>query len=187
MNLEELRAANAAEEAARAADPEIEQPEAEEIEEGPEGEEQPVDVEGEPEDPGDGEGETEDWMRGDDQASQADLKFGDSDIAKVRRKYKGKLKEEQDRVSQLQAEIEELKRGRVNVPAQQGVPTRPKRDDFMDRDDPDEAFTEALAEWKWEVKQAEQRAKSATETQQQHRQEFQRKVSQEVDQHNGRS
>lgn len=195
QTLEEVKAELAAEEAAAAAPAE---PEAEEVEDEaePTATEQTGEVEAETEhdDPGDedandGEEETEDWMQGDQGAQEADLKFGDSDVAAAKRKLRAKLeKKHTSEVDELQAKIAELEK-RVSQPQQQSQSAlqRPKRDDFLDADDPDEAFSEALVDWKLKTAQAEQQAESKTKEVQAKLQEVERKVKESVDQHYDRA
>ena len=71
--------------------------------------------------------ETESWMQTEDQTSESDAKFTDSDIANVRRKFKAKLNKEKDENSELRAEIEALKnqiaQPRQDIPQQKtGMP-----------------------------------------------------------------
>lgn len=177
--LEELRAANAAEEAARAAAPQ-------------------ADVTGttddaagdlntdddHADDQGGEEGqqaEPESWMKGDDQESQgAEKKFTDSDIGAAKAKLRAKLeREKQSELDELRAQLEEARRNSVAPPQS----AKPNREDFYDQDDPEDAYTIAVA--RWMIK--EERAKEHNESQQY---EFQRKqleaqksIESGVDQH----
>ena len=182
QTLEELRAENAAAEAAANPAPQADKPEAEEVAaddqqasgdlaEGEEGEEGQ-------------QAEPESWMKGDDQESQvAEKKFTDKDIgaakAKLRAKFDREKSEHQSELEKLRAQLEEARRNTVAPPQS----AKPKREDFYDRDDPDEAFAEALTDWKL----SDRLAKQHNETQQY---EFQRKqletqqsIESGVDQH----
>lgn len=177
--LEELRAENAAEETARAAAPqanatEVDNAAAEDLNT----------VQSLAEDEGGEEGqaaEPESWMRGDDQESQgADKKFTDKDIGAAKAKLRAKLeREKQSELDELRAQLEEARRNTVAPKTSE----RPKREDFYDQDDPDEAHIVAVARWMIQ----EERAKEHNETQQyefQRKQlETQQKISSDVDQH----
>ena len=78
---------------------------------------------------------SEDWMKGDGQAP-AEKKFTDSDVRAARLKAQAKTERRyHDELEQLKAENEKLK----NRPATPIDTTKPRRDDFLDSDDPDEA------------------------------------------------
>ncbi|MGE8450806.1 MAG: hypothetical protein ACN6OP_09380 [Pseudomonadales bacterium] len=156
QTLEELRAENAAAEAAAKPVPQTDEPEAGAVEaagttttddlaEGGEGEEGQ-------------QAEPEAWMKGDDQESQgADKKFTDSDIGAAKAKLRAKLeKQHQSELEELRAQLE--KQRSESVPQQ--LPARPKREDFYDKDDPDEAYIDALADWKVKEGLAQQHANS---------------------------
>ncbi len=124
--------------------------------------------------------ETEDWMKGDtdddnDDGATSSATFDDSDMAKTRRKYKGKLAEKDEENERLRAENEALKSGK-------GVPqklAKPNRDNFED----DDAFHEAMVDYKIEVKDASRKAEQAHTTQQTQRQEKARETADAVDKH----
>ncbi|SDA11175.1 hypothetical protein SAMN03159476_00392 [Pseudomonas sp. NFPP05] len=179
QTLEELRAENAAAEAAAKPVPQTDDPVAEEVAaagttptddlaEGREGEEGQ-------------QAEPEAWMKGDDQESQgADKKFTDSDIGAAKAKLRAKLeKQHQSELEELRAQLE--KQRSESVPQQ--LPTRPKREDFYDKDDPDEAYIDALADWKVKEGLAQQHANSQQYEQQRKQLEAQQKISSSVDQH----
>lgn len=177
--LEELRADNAAEEAARAAAPQADvtdttdaaaddlntDPNLAEGEEGDEGKE----------------AEPESWMKGDDQESQgADKKFTDGDIGAAKAKLRSKLEaKHQSEVEQLRAQLEEARR---NTVAPQPS-ARPKREEFYDKDDPDEAYTEALADWKIKDTLARQHNDTQQYEFQRKQLEVQKTIESGVDQH----
>lgn len=177
--LEELRAENAAAEAANAQDP---QAGADDVDDAAANDQ--IDDDDHADDQGDDDGskaEPESWMKGDDQESQsAEKKFTDKDIGAAKAKLRAKLeREKQSEIEQLRAQLEDARR---NTVAPQPS-AKPKRDDFYDQDDPDEAYTEALADWK--VKDALTRQHQETQ-----HYEFKRKqldaqaaVEKSVDQH----
>jgi len=122
--------------------------------------------------------ETEDWMESDGEI--ADKKYSGEDIGNAKAKLRAKLeKKHNTEVDDLKAENERLRSGRVDAKAL----NRPKREDFYSADDPDDAYAEALYDWKHETNQA----KAATAAKQnetiQKAQDFQTRVSQGVDQH----
>lgn len=106
--------------------------------------------------------DTEDWLKGDDHESQAEKKYTGSDIgaakAKLRAKLQTKLDAKDSELEKLKAENEALKR----VPKSEKL-VRPKRDDFDESDDPDEAYTDALLDWKINENNASQQANQAGE------------------------
>lgn len=158
--LEELKAENAALEAEELASPQ-------EVEE--ETEDEAVDVESEeteevaePAEEDASETKTEDWMQSDDQTSQDNevipnaawkgaRKVFDGKVAKIKEAHNGELEK-------LNARISDLEGGRPQAL------NKPKRDDFMDADDPDEAFTDALTDWKLNDYQARADAKRINDT-----------------------
>jgi hypothetical protein len=179
QTLEELRAENAAAEAAANPAPQADKPEAEEVVAGDLNTDENL-AEGDEGEEGQ-QAEPESWMKGDDQESHsADKKFTDKDIGAAKAKLRAKLeRENQSELDELRAQLEEARRNTVAPPQS----ARPKRDDFYDQDDPDEAFAEALTDWKLN----ERLSKQHNETQQY---EFQRKqlevqqsIESGVDQH----
>ncbi len=83
-----------------------------------------------------------------DQATQEgddEKLFTDGDVAAAKRKLKGKLGEANSEIDALKAEIDQLKQGK---PMQVDT-AKPVRADFIEEADPDEAYTDALVEWKF--------------------------------------
>lgn len=184
MNLAELKAQNAeaetvAEQPTQVVEVETEaaaEGEAQEIEQSgaieQEGEAKAESVEGE-------EPEQEAWMQGDDHSSSADKKYTGSDIGAAKAKLKAKLERKHDtEVETLRAEIKALQQGK---PVEVGA--KPKRDQFFESDDPDEAYTDALLDWKLENKGAKQQAQTAQAQVEQRQKEQQLNNSVAVDQH----
>ncbi len=101
----------------------------------------------------------EDWMAGDDHAPEAGKTFSNNDMAGLRKKLQAKsdlkIEDKNSEIEKLRLENEAL---RANAPAAANILTRPKRDDFYDEDDPEEAFTDALVDYKLAKSRAEQSA-----------------------------
>lgn len=177
--LEELRAENAAAEAASAQAP---QPGATEVEDAAADDLNTDDDHADDQDGEEGqEAEPESWMKGDDQESQgAEKKFTDKDIGAVKAKVRAKVeREKQSELEALQAQLEEL-RSKSVMPQ---TSARPKREDFYDQDDPDDAYTEALADWKIKDTLARQQAGNQQYEAQRKQLEAQQKISKDVDRH----
>lgn len=179
QTLEELRAENAA---AATAAAEVPQTGATEVD----------DVAAQGQDPGDDHAddqggdnsqaaEPEAWMKGDDQESQgAEKKFTDRDVGAAKAGLRAKLeKQHQSELDQLKQQLEEL-RSKTVAPQ---VTARPKREDFYDHDDPDDAYTEAVTEWKLNERLAKRHAETQGYEQQRKQLEAQQRISTNVDQH----
>lgn len=144
---------------------------------------EPVDTDAEG---GDGNPDTEaegdDWTKGDDQESQgAEKKFTDSDIAAAKTKLRAKLdRQHQSELEKLQAQLEEERRKNLSVPQ---VGDKPKLEQFYDKDNPEEAFAEALVDWKLKASAAQQQSQHQQYEQQRQSLEVQRRIEQSVDQH----
>lgn len=179
QTLEELRAENAAAQQNATETPQVEETDA--------GAEAAADLNTDDDHADDLEGEEgqqaepESWMKGDDQESQgAEKKFTDKDIGAAKAKLRAKLeREKQSELDELRQQLEEMRRNTV-VPQ---VSAKPNREDFYDQDDPDDAYTLAVA--RWMIK--EERTKEHNETQQYEQQrkqlEVQQAISDGVDQH----
>lgn len=93
----------------------------------------------------------ESWMQSEADDSQDDSEgVDDSAIwATARKKYKAKSEKEKEahneELAQLKAEVEALKTQKSTVTAPTG---KPKREDYFHLDDPDEAYVDALVDWK---------------------------------------
>lgn len=129
--------------------------------------------------------ETEAWMQGDDQSSSVDekeKKYTGSDIgaakAKVRAKAEKKLVAKDDEIEQLKAQLEAAKQSKPVT-----VGAKPRRDQFYESEDQDEAFMDALTDWKIEQAGAKQQAQTAQVQTQQQQQERQTATNTAVDQH----
>lgn len=136
----------------------------------------------EPDSEGADDPDAEDWMNGDEPDSQADKKYSGTDIGNAKAKLRAKLEKKFDgETEKLQARIAELES--VQQGAQPSGLERPKRDDFVDSDEPDEAYFEALTDWKLEKQKASQAAENATVETQRNQQANALKISQGVDAH----
>jgi hypothetical protein len=158
--LEELKAENAQTETVETETPQVEEEvvdvEASEVET-----EEVAEVEAEPEPTEDEEAEPEAWQLTDEQTSDdnVDGGFSGRDIAAAKHKLRAKLeKKHNSELEALKAEIEALKGGQVN--RAQPISTKPKREDFYGADDPDEAFFDALTDWKLEQRNAQSTAQT---------------------------
>lgn len=185
-NLEALRAQNAADEAAANAVPQtgeaVVEDEAaagttttDDLAEGDEGEEGQ-------------QAEPEAWMTGDDQESPgAQKKFTDRDIGAAKAPLRAKIQklelQHQTELEQMRAQLEELR----NKSVVQQPADKPKREQFYDHDDPDEAFLEALADWRVNERLATQQAGNQQYERQRQKLEAQQKISSKVDQHYARA
>lgn len=179
QTLEELRAENAAAEAAEATVPQTEVDEADDtaaagttitddLAEGDEGEEGR-------------QAEPEDWMKGDDQESQeTGKKFTDSDIGAAKAKLRAKLeKQHQSELDQLRADLEAERNKRVTP-----TPTdEPKRDDFWDAEDPDKAYMAAWVSWELDNRIAKQQVGNQQYEHQRKQLETRQKIDSSVEQH----
>lgn len=146
-----------------------------------EGEPDPKPEDGESNGKKDGESDVDSWMQdGEGHNSQADKKYTGTDIGAAKAKLRAKLEKRHDsETEKLNARIAELE---SKVPPT-GNLTKPKRDDFVDSDDPDEAYFEALTDWKSERNKHEQAAQAATIETQRVQQGNALKVAQGVDAH----
>jgi len=126
------------------------------------------------------ESETEDWMKPDGHTSDgAEKKFTDSDIGKAKAKIRAKLERKNDENEQLKARIAELEKPKT----QPGELNRPKREDFYESDDPDEAYFEALTDYKVKKANAERDAKRANEELSEKQQQVKQQTEQAVEKH----
>lgn len=93
---------------------------------------------------GSAEASVESWMQSEDADSQSDA-VPVAAHAKMRSKLKGKINDQNTEIEELRAQMEALKT--------QGIPAvkptgRPKRDDFFEHDDPDDAYDDAMFAWR---------------------------------------
>lgn len=131
------------------------------------------------------EAEVELWMQGEEQTSPNDDKsFDSSDMAKLRRKLKAKAEEKDDEIAQLKRELEAIKTGATQAPVNnQPVTQQPKREDFYEADDPDEAYINALTDWKLEQRQQATSAQAQEAQQQAEQEKFNQLQKKKLDNH----
>lgn len=188
QTLEELKAANAEAEAAAEDEnvsEEIEdesspqeeesQDETETVEEEADSTEEVAETEAESAE----ESDAEDWMQSDEPKSQAEKKFTDGDIGKAKAKLKAKLADRNSEIEKLKAELEAAK---ASSPKTDKL-VKPKREDFYESEDPDGDYMDALTDYKIQVNQAEQQARSASEATARQQQEQALEIAKSVDQH----
>lgn len=72
----------------------------------------------------------DDWKKADDGADPDEAKFTDGDVAKLRRKLKGKVNEQKDEIAKLRQENEELRKGMTSRQQQESMDGEPDRGDF---------------------------------------------------------
>lgn len=130
--------------------------------------------------------EVEAWQQSEDEDSQeSDTEGDDSAIwATARKKYKAKSEKEKtahsEEIEQLKAQMEALKTQNNTA----SVPTgKPKRDNYFDHDDPDEAYLDAMFEWR----NAQQAGNQQQATQQASNQKAVAALNDSVDQHYARA
>ena len=176
MTLDELKAQNAADEAAETAhadENDLDEGDLEgspqELEEKPEdkpAEDETGETEGDadPADEETGESKAEDWMQGDE--TPAEDTVSNADAAAIRRSIQAKANKK------LEAADSELKTARARIAELEGKTSavktelvRPKRDDFFEEDDPDLAYELAIEDYLLKKVEAKQAAGSAAENQ----------------------
>ena len=171
--LDELKAENAEEEESEVETPQVEteETELEAVEE----EAEEAEMVAEPDQEEAEETEIEDWQRTDE--DDAEKKYTDSDMAAVRKKWKGRASDRNEELEQLRQENERLKQGGPVTAA------KPKRSDFFEAEDPDEAYLDALSEWRFSQGESKQAARLAAEANQRKQREIHNQVQSGVDQH----
>lgn len=179
MTLDELKAENAAleqpeaEEAPQAEPVEIEESEAveDDMEE--------LSIDAGQEDDETKEPETEAWMQSDEEEDQPQT-VPVAAHAKVRSKLKAKIAEGNEEIEKLKAEIQAMKA----QPQQQSAPVgRPKLEDFYEQDNPEEAFTDALVDWKLNNQIKTQSEQQKKDEQERLQREAAQRIEKEVDNH----
>jgi len=181
MTLEELKAENANEDLTDTETTQVEEEVT--LEEAAEVETEEVSETGESSEAETEETEAEAWMQTDEPASEQAESFTGSDIKRAKDKLKAKLNRQHDEEKkELLQRIEALEgRGAINnAPAPMA---KPKREDFYQADDPDEAYTDALLEYKLGNVQAKQAEANAEKEVQARQKQALDNVSSQVDQH----
>lgn len=157
MTLAELKVQNEAEESALVAAETIPQDDKVETETEPNAETEALNLE--PEGHAELEGEEkepEDWMKSSESSGESE-DIPNSAWKAARTKYKAKLGKVEDRheeeLNKLRVENEGLRKSNPKPL------NKPKRSDFSDSDDPDDAYIDAVTDWKIETSQAKGAAK----------------------------
>lgn len=124
------------------------------------------------------EAESESWMQSEEEV-EASHEGKDVPLAahiKLRAKLKSKLDDKESELKALREEVESLKSGIKPAAAQTG---KPKREDFYSSDDPEEAYLDAMLEWK-----SAQSSKSREQEElARKQQEAQERLNKQVDEH----
>ena len=151
MSLEELKRENEKAEAETVDNPE---PAEESGSDSAESIDHDIDSEGSEDIEGENAETVEAWMVSDDQTSQDNETIPLNDLIKVRQKLKGKISDQKDTISnqenelaELKAQVESLKAGASSNNFNNAA-NKPKREDFLELDDPEEAYIDALSDWK---------------------------------------
>lgn len=119
------------------------------------------------------------WAKAEDDAEDPGT-LPDSQAAQIRRKWKGRVKEKDSEIEQLKQELEDLKKQGAHQ--QQGAPAqkdKPKRDDFDDED----AFIEALTDYKLQLFQAQSQSKQTADQKKRQQEQEKQKIDKAVDGH----
>lgn len=154
MDLDQLRAENAAQEASRAAPPQ-DAPDEENVNAADGQEDDTQDADLDESDEG-AKVDAEDWMKGDEPESQgAEKKFTDSDVAAAKKKLRAKVEAKDTEIDELRKQLEQIRAQQHQAPQ---VGAKPTREQFYDQDDPDEAYTAAVARWTYNAEAAQQQA-----------------------------
>ena len=120
------------------------------------------------------------WMQSDEQTSHAEeKKFTDADVAAARKKMQAKV---QKKLDERDEKIKELE-AKLHQPQAAPTTPKPKREDFYDQDDADEAYLEALADWKIENRQAKAAAEQAAAKKQLEQAQRAKEIESSVNQH----
>lgn len=181
MSLSELKAENAKLEEVKEPEP-IEEVETELIED--ESEPEPVEQEETAEVEEETEAEEAEqpaWMQTEEE--EVERKYTGGDIGAAKRKLREKLERKHtSEVDELKAEIEKLKT--TGQPqAQPASNPKPKREDFYSADDPDEAYLDAMTDWKLSQMQAQQAQQASVQQAQQQQAARQEAINKALDSH----
>ena len=87
------------------------------------------------------------WLS-EDSDSQEDRRFTGSDIAAAKRKLKGRLEEKSSEVEELKDQVAQLMQQQQSQASQAQALNRPTREQFLNAEDPDEAYIDAMTDWK---------------------------------------
>lgn len=183
MDLDQLRAENAALEASQAASPQ-DAPDEPEVDAAGEQEEDEQSADSDESDES-AKADAEDWMKGDEPESQgAEKKFTDHDVAAAKKPLRAKVQAKDAEIDELRKQIDALKNQQHQAPQ---VGAKPTREQFYDQDDPDEAYSIALGRWTFNAEAAQQRAQQQKLEQERAQLEQAQAVKASVDQHFARA
>lgn len=173
--LEELKAENAADDAETEESPQESEEKAEEA--GDEKSEEETEETAESEEEETEEAESEAWMQTDEEAD--DKKFTDNDVAAAKNKLRAKLERKHD------SEMEELQEENRRLKSQGSSQDlkEPKRDDFADAEDPETAYQDARADWRYTKRRATEQTEAAASETKQQQESTKKEVNLAVDQH----
>lgn len=179
MDLDQLRAENAALETTQAAPPQ-DAPDEDTVDAAQEQEEDEQSADSDQSDEGT-KAEAEDWMRGDEPESQgAEKKFTDHDVAAAKKPLRAKVQAKEAEIDELKKQLEAIKSQQHQAPQ---VGAKPTREQFYDHDDPDEAYSIALGRWTYNAETAQQRAQQQKLEQERAQLEQVQAIKASVDQH----
>ena len=88
------------------------------------------------------------WLSEDSDSQDTERLFTGSDIAAAKRKLKGKLEQSNSEVEELKAQMAQMQQQMQPQQPQAQALNRPTREQFINSDDPDEAYIDALTDWK---------------------------------------
>lgn len=129
--------------------------------------------------------ETEAWMQVEEE--EVEVKFTDSDVGAAKRNLRAKLeKKHESELDVLRKEIEALKSSPSQA-ATQPAQAKPKREDYYDAEDPDEAYMDALVEYRLSSKDQAAQQQASQSEQQRKVDEFKAQVEAKVDEHYNRA
>lgn len=182
MDLDQLKAENAAKEAAQASLPTSESAQVlDGVVDGQDADDQDADIESGAEGT---KADANDWMKSDEPAPHAEKKFTDGDIGAAKAKWRAKAEaKHQTELDALRAQLEEAN-ARQQIPQQTA---RPTREQFYSADDPEDAYAEALVDWKMGTSAAQQQASRAQYELQRQQLEQKQATEMAVDQHYDRA
>ena len=130
--------------------------------------------------PKDGETEdVEDWMTSSDEPAK---EFTSRDIKAAKTNLRAKLeRQHSSEVEQLKAENEQLKKGRSASP--QTEIKRPRREDFFESDDPDQSYDDAALDYTLAIGKAERSAEMSVRSRESQNSNKQEAINKAVDGH----
>lgn len=160
QTLEELKRQNEEDEAAQNNQEVLEESETEEVE-SEEFEEVEVSSDEQTEIEADEPEEVEAWLSAEEDSGEEDKSVPLQKHIDVRTKLKGSLRERDSEIEALKAENERLKAAtQSNAVQSGGIGHRPKLEDFYDLDNPEEAYSDAMYNWRKKSEEFEQSAKA---------------------------